>query len=298
MIVNERFILLKNVPNILDLSKKQIQGYTFEDNSPKHVYVTLELKKNIIRHFGFEKILDYVKNVKSSKDLSVLVMDQYPLVASYNRKTKGKIINLHPFNAKELGRVSYLNLYASLVYAYAFEKLVTKKVQVPDNMADVISNFLRSFFLQVFGRDYGLVGTYSNKIPGLNFLILVYILVAFFGRSQSNSTYQLATKTTGYLYKPHLDILNQVDFSNIHGLIKSLNAMEITPGLNIVKFTTKIHTYFKQLQILPAFEDGSRFLCFILVSSIGGQQIAPSFISKYNEAMYKRMLDFMQKRIF
>lgn len=297
MIVNERFILLKNVPNILDLSKSQINELTFEDNTPRHVYATLELKKNIIRHFGFEKILEYVKNVKISKDLSVLVWDKYPLVSSFNRKTNDKIINIHPFNTKELGRVSYLNLYASLLYAYSFEKLATKKLRVPDNMFEVISNFMRSLFIQVFGRDYGLVGTYSSEIPALNFILLTYILIAFFGRKQTTATYQMATKYSGFDYKPRLETLNNVDLSNIHGLIKGLSSMEIMPGLNIVKFTVKIKRFF-DVQMFPGFEDCSRFLSLILVSSFGGQRIAPPFISKYNPAMYKRMLDFMQKGLF
>ena len=298
MNITENFLLITGAPNILNMSKNEINKFTLEGNSPKHVYVALELKKNQIRHPSRDKILEYVKNVKVTKDLDVLVLDQYPLVSSYNRKTNSKIINIAPFNTKELGRVSYNNLFASVLYAYTFEKLVTGKLRIPDNLVQPISNFWFSFFVQIFGRDYGMTGTYSSKLPGLKFMLTLYILVAFFGRKQDRSSYNLAKQYSGYYFDEKLDVLNKLDISNIRGLISGLNLMEIMPGFNIIKFTTKVHQMF-DVQMLPMFEDLSRFLTTVVVANFGGQTIAKPFLSKkYNTKAFIQILQYIEKRLF
>lgn len=298
MKIKDTFSLLKGTPNILNLSKSQIGSFTLEGNSPKHVYVTLELKKNVIRHFALDKILEYVTNVKTTNDLNIIVNEQYPLVVSYSQKAHSKLVNISPFNAKDLGRVSYMNLYASILYAYTFDSLINGRLRIPDNMVKVISNFWFSLFVQVFGRAYGMTGTYSSKLPGLKFLITAYLLISFFGRKQDNAVYKSAKQYSGYLYEDKVDILNQIDMSDFRGFIKALSLMEIMPGFNIIKFTTTIHRIFSDVQILPGFEDLSRFMSLIMTSSVPQQTIAKSFIHKYNKEAYMDMLNYMKGRLF
>jgi hypothetical protein len=297
MNIKNSFTLIKGTPNILDLSKSEIQSFTLDGNTPRHVYVSLELKKNMINHIGFKKILNYVQNVKTTDDFNILFLEQYPLVASYNRKTNSKIVNIAPFNTKELSRVYYLNLYGATLYAYIFESLVTKRLRVPDNLAQPISNFFFSLFVQLFGRDYGMTGTYSSKLPGLKFLITAYILIAFFGRKQDRMTYKLSQQYSGYQFEEQLPILNRIDLSDIHGLIRALSLTDIMPGFNIIRFTTKATNIF-DLQMLPAFEDLSRFLSILAVSKVGGQNISKSFIKKYNLKIWARLTEFVEKKLF
>lgn len=298
MKINDNFLLTSGASNILNLSKDQIESATLDGNTPQHVYISLELKKSMIRHKGFDKILEYLKNVDKTKDLNILVLDQYPLVASYNRKTHSKIINIAPLNTKEVTRLSYLNLYASVLYTYVFEKLISNKLRIPDNMIQPISNFWFTLFVKVFGRAYGLTGTHSSKLPGLKFLITLYILVALFGRQQSKPTYTIAKQYSGYMYEDKIDILNRTDMNDIRGFIRSLSELEIMRGMNIIKFATTAHQRF-DLQMLPMFEDLSRFLSLIMVSSVGGgQTISKSFISKYNRDAYIQMYQYMEKRLF
>jgi hypothetical protein len=297
MNIKDKFQLISGAPNILDLSKAQVASLTLEGNSPQHLYATLDLKKSMIKHKGFNKIFDYLKSVKTSKDLEILYFEQYPLVASYNRKTNSKVINLFPFNTKELSRVSYLNLYAALLYSYTFDKIVNKNLRIPENMIQPISNFWFSMFVQVFGRDYGMTGTYSSKLPGLKFLITLYILVAFFGKKQDKAAYNLAKSYSGYMYDEKLSILKQSDLSNIHGLARALNAMDVMPGFNIVKYTTKMHRMY-DIQMLPAFEDLSRFLTSVMVSSVGGQTIIKTHLNTKNKSAFMLMLNYMEKRLF
>jgi len=301
MIITDRFTLLKGVSNLLDLSKNQVQDYTLDGNTPKHVFASLELKKNIIRHplvpNAFDKIFDYVKNVKTTNDLNILVLEQYPLVTSYNRKTHSRIVNINAFNSKEIGRVSYMNLYASLVYAYTFESMVTGRLRIPDNAAQPISNFLFSLFVQLFDRDYGLIVKHSIKLPALKFILTAYVLVAFFGRNQERPTYQLAKQYSGYNYENNIDVLKKIDLTNIRGLIQGLSEIGVMPGLNLIKFTTKIWKQY-DIQMLPGFEDLARFMSLIMVSSIGQQTISKTFIQKYNEVVYMQLLNIMKKKLF
>jgi hypothetical protein len=297
MIIKDNFTLLSGASNILNLSNAQINSLTLEGNSPKHVYATLELKKSMIRHFGVDKILEYVKNIKTTKNLNVVVYERYPLVTSYNQKTHSKLVNISPFNAKELSRVSYMNLYASILYAYTFDAIVNSRLRIPDNMAQPISNYWFSMFVQVFGKQYGMTGTYSSKLPGLKFLITLYILIAFFGRKQEKPTYNLAKQYSGYAYEDKVDILKKIDLTEIRGLIQALSETEIMPGFNIIKFTTMFHRLL-DVQMLAGFEDLSRFMSLIMTSSVGNQQIAKPFIHKYNKVAYMQMLQYMEKKLF
>jgi hypothetical protein len=298
MQIKKTFSLLKGTPNILDMSKSQIESLTLEGNSSKHVFVSLELKKNVIRHFALDKILDYVKNVKTTNDMSVIVNEQYPLVVSYSHKAHSKIINIVPFNAKDLARVSYMNLYASVLYAYTFDSLINGRLRIPDNMVKVISNFWFSLFVRMFGRAYGMTGTYSSKLPGLKFLITAYLLIAFFGRKQDNAVYKAAKQYSGFSYEDNVDILNKIDMSDFRGFIKSLTLMEIMPGFNIIKFTVAIHRIFDDVQILPGFEDLSRFMSLVMISSVPQQTIVKPVFRKYNVEAHSDILNYIKGRLF
>jgi hypothetical protein len=298
MVIKDKFTLLSGNDNVLNLSQSQIDSLTLEPNLPKLVYASLELKSNMIHHMGFDTILKYLQTSIAKKDLDVIHWDQYSLSASYNKKTKSKIVNIAPFNAKDINRVSYMNLYADVVYAYAFEGFVTERIKLPISLTPMISNYWFSFFVQAFGKDYGMTGTYSSKLPGLKFLITTYIMIAFFGKPQNTSTYNLAKKYSGYNYTDDLNVLKQKDLSDIKGFIQALSDMGIMPGLNLVKFTSKVVKFFNGISFLPAFEDLSRFMSLILVSSINNQSIAKPFIKKYNEKIYIQLVKYMEKKLF
>jgi hypothetical protein len=298
MVIKDKFTLLSGNENVLNLSQKQIADLSLEQNAPKYVYASLELKKSLINHHGFDKILKVVQNVKTTKDLDVIVWDQYSISASYNRKTKSKIVNLAPFNAKDISRVSYMNLYASVVYAHAFENFVTGRVKLPVNMAPQISLYWFGLFNQVFGKDYGLTGTYSSKLPALKFLLTLYIFVAFFGKTQNKQTFNLAKQYSGYDYTDIETILKKNDFTDIKNLIKALSESGIMPGFNLVKFTSKIVNFFGGITFLPAFEDLSRFMSLLVVSTISNQTIAKPFIAKYNKKVFTQLVKYVESKLF
>ncbi len=69
------------------------------------------------------------------------------------------------------------------------------------------------------------------------------------------------------------------------------------PGIKPYSFTTKIYRWYG-INLLPGFEDCSRFIMAIVAASIGGSKMVPSFIStKYNERAFNSIVE-MSKKIF
>ena len=129
MKIKDSFKLISGTPNILKLSESVLRSFYNEENSPPHVIAILELKRKGIVHFTNKKIFHLIANIKKREVIQIVNLD-YALPVSYNPPTKGLIINLKPMEVKEISNMSPNDLYASLVYAYAFEKMVTKKFKI------------------------------------------------------------------------------------------------------------------------------------------------------------------------
>jgi len=192
--------------------------------------------------------------------------------------------------------MNHNDLYAAIVYAYTFSKLVNNKFEVRENYAKPIINYIVSLLVQVFGKEYGLDGNYSSLIGKLRFLVSCYVSAAFFGHVLGPSLFKHAVINAPYVYKNEEDMLLKYDFTRIIDFIKSLSDTKVAPGLTTIKFTTKIHRFFG-IEMIAAFEDLSRFLCSILVSSIPGSGVVPSYIEKYNQREYYNILE-ITKRMF
>jgi hypothetical protein len=296
MVIKDRFRLVSGAQNLFNVSASVIKSYQIEENNPRHVFAVLELKKNSIRHFSNNKIFDLIKDKNRRESIQVVKIESYPLPVSFNPPSKGMIINLKPFEVNEISNMNPNDLYASLVYAYAFAHLVTKKFKISESYAQIIVNYLLSFYVQVFGKEYGLVGIYSAGIPKLKFLIACYILSAFFGYKTDKKLFSKASTLAPYLYTNEYDQLLRYDFSQIEEFIRAASELKVMPGLTILIFTSKLYKYFG-INILPAIEDCSRFFSVILTSSVPGSRVVPRNIVKYNEKEYFKLVDIM-KRLF
>lgn len=293
MIIKKNFRLVSNVPNVLELSPAIINTYSYEENSPRHIFAFLELKRRSIPHFTNNTIFKLVSNIKERDVLQVVDLDQYPLHVSYNHPTKGMITNLKPFGVKEISSLSANDLYASLVYSYTFTKLVTKKFKINESYSKHIINYLLSMFVQLFGRKYGLLATYSSGISKLKFLVACYVYAAFFGYKTDLNLLKIASRAAPYLYNNEIDMFLKYDFSKIEDFIQVLSDSKVMPGMNLIRFTATIHTYMK-VEMLSAMEDVSRFFSVLLTANIPGSRIVPTFISKYNERAYYNLIDIMR----
>lgn len=294
MVIKDKFRLVANAQNILNLSPSIISANIKEENNPRHVFAVLELKKNSINHFSSKKIFSLIGDMNKREAIQVIRLDEYPLQVSYNRPTKGLLINLKQFDVDEVSSMNPNDLYASIVYAYAFSLLVNKKFKISESYAKPIIDYMLSFYVQVFGKEYGLVGIYASGIPKLKFLIACYILSSYFGYSTNKNLFNKVVPLAPYAYSEEYSDLLRYDFSKVEDFIKALSDLKVMPGLSITKFTSKLYRFFG-INILPAIEDCSRFFCTILTSSVPGNSMVPKFLFKYNENRYHTLIDITRR---
>lgn len=294
MIIKDTFRLVSGAPNLFKVSASVVKSHQIEENSPRNIFTFLEQRKKTIKHFTTTSMFNLLKDKKKRESIQVVKIDGYPLPVSYNPPTRGMIINLKPFEVNEIASMSPNDLYASLIYAYSFATLVTKKFKISESYADIIVKYLLSFYVQIFGKEYGLVGIYASGIPKLKFLIACYVLSSFFGYKTNKKLFTKASTIAPYLYANEFESLKSYDFYYIEEFIKAVSELKIMPGLTVNSFTSKLYKHFG-INILPAIEDCSRFFSVILTSSVPGSRLVPRYLFKYNEKEYFKLIEIMRR---
>lgn len=287
MEIKEKFNLLKNVSNVLNVSSSYIKQNSIE-NGPRKLFVTLKLIENRINHFTKNKIFSLLTNIKERKKVHVVTFENYPLHVAYNKRDKSIIINLSAFGTNDISRIDSKNLYACMVYGICFYEIVSGKKNIPEKSYSTIVNYLLSVLIKLFGKEFGLLGIYSSEIGKLKFLLSCYILSSFFGE-KGNSMYKKASTISFFNYRDIEEQLDKVDFSNIENFIKALSDFGVMPGIDKYRFTSKV-LRFLSINFLPGLEDLARFISVITTSDISGSNIVPTFISKYNETEFSKLL--------
>jgi len=296
MIIKEKFTLLKDVPNIISMPSKSLAVASIEKGSVKIANV-LDMIKNKIDHFTKNRVYSILEN-KNLNKIVVVNNETYILPVSYNIPTKQIIINLAPFGIDDIYPTSPdpKNLYSTLVYGICLSDLVSGKVEIPSKYFAVISTFLLSIFIRLFGKEFGLLGTYASEIPKLSFLISCYILSAFFDEVGEES-FRKASTTSSFDYRPIEQELNRYNFKSIEDFILSLSDFKVMPGITKVGFTAKFLKILS-LNFLPGLEDLSRFMSICSASTVSGSTIAPTFLGqKYNSGEFKKIIE-ITKPIF
>ena len=298
MVIKQTFELLKGNQNLLDLSPQKLKPLKI-DLGPRKVFVVLKLMENKIDHFTKKKIFENLEDVEKRKILEVVNMPDYGLHISYNNPTKQIILNLSPFNTDDIypNNPDPKNIYASMVYGLCLYNLVNDKINVPEKYFPSVAGFLTSMLIQIFGRDYGLLGSYSTEIPKLKFLVCIYILVSFFNEDPEKA-YKKASVAAGIDLKYIKEDLEKgnYDFNSIIDFLRALSELKVMTGMNKYAFTNKIYKMLGA-SFLPALEDFSRFISIITTSSISGSSIVPTFINRYNRDEYLKLLE-ISKLVF
>lgn len=295
--VKERFDLLKNVPNVLNMSVSEVKQTSIELGHRK-IFVNLEQVKGRINHYTKNKIIEMVSNIKTRENqFHVLYLPGYPLPISYNKTTKAFIINIGALGIDDIqpDNPGVYNLYALMVYGIMFSDIISGKAKLPEKYASVISSFILSLFMRLFGKIYGLTGSFSTQIPKMEFLINVYILNSFYGVSGIES-YKRASTASSFNYKDIEENLKSYNFSNINDFIKSLSDFDVMPNINRYVFAQKMQRFFN-INMLAALEDCARFFAVLTTSSIKGSNIVSTYLYKYNEREFSKLLE-VSKVIF
>ena len=297
MVIQDKFKLIREASNILNVPEVILNRFQEAENNPRNIFTFLKQRERSIKaHFTNDKIFRLIENIKEREMIKVVTFDDYILPVSYSPVADAIIINLKPFNVKEISEFSPNNLYALLVYGYAFRKFI-KDTKVPDNFAGTVISYFLSLFVKLFGKEYGLLGIYASGIPKLKYMIAVYILCSFFGYPINDKLLRKATTFAPYDFRAERTALLQYNYRDIKEFIKALSETRVFPGIKLYGFTAKVHRSL-EISFMPALEDLSRFICILLSADIKGSTIVKSFISSaYNQSAYDQTL-VIAKRAF
>lgn len=295
MVVKEKFVILKDIPNIIDISSSTLSAFEV-DNGMRKVFVVLELIKTGFSHYTKNTIFKLVGNVKKRELIKIANIPNYILPVTYNTKTNNIIINIQALGYSDIDvtKINPKDLYAAILYGYVFYSIISKNFVIKTEYFQYISNFLISIFIRLFGKAYGLLGIYSTEISKLKFLIGCYILSSFFEIKNQNTIYKLSSVYSKYDIDLVSDKIGFYDFTNIKDFIRSLDELKVMPGINENIFVSRMYGMIGY-GFMPALEDLARFFSIIISSSVPGAKIVPGFIKKYNETEYVRILEISHK---
>jgi hypothetical protein len=294
--VKQKFDLLKGVDNVLKVSSSTISK-ALVGNGPRKIFVNLELEKRRINHFTKDKVFSLITSKSARKIINVVNFDKYALPITYNVTTKGMIINISHFGVDDIlsTKPGPINLYALMVYGITFSTLVSGQIRVSDRYSSAMADYMTSLLIRFFGKQYGLLGSFSSEIIKLKFLINCYILGSFFGTT-GLAAWKRASAAASYSYKDIEDKLKRYDFTTINDFITSLSETGVMPNINRHLFAGKM-LQMLGLNFMPALEDLSRFISILTTSDIKGSNIVPTWISKYNERAFQSILE-ISRNIF
>lgn len=288
IVIKKSFELLKGVDNLLELSPREIKGFSVE-NGQRLLHNVIEMTETSVEHFAKAKIS---KQIEKIEEIALVRLETYPLHVSYNIPTKQIVLNIAPFNIDTITaiRPDPRNIYAMMVYGICFRGLVTNKGnQLKDRYAAVFASYYTSMMIQMFGREYALLDKYSKQIPMLKYLISCYVLISFFGVERKQA-YKMSRAISGSGPLEVESKLDSYDFTNIGGLIESLSGLEVLPGITKPLFMGKILKYMS-VHFVPGLEDISRMIALSSATLVKGSNLVPGFIRRYNEDEYMKILE-------
>ncbi len=294
MIVKKEFSFLKNIPNLINIPVKEIESLTDDLDLRNLSRSLLMMERKFSSHFTSNKIYKMISDIDiSKKNISIVKLEQYPLPVTVNIPSQTIVINLSYSDGQDINRLSSKEIYSYLVYGYCLRELVNFDMKIKLNFAEPIINFLMSVFIRLFGKQYGLLGSYQYEISKVKFLLSCYVYRSFFGVDKKYELYNKAETLSTFRYNDIIDLLSNYEFYDIDDLINSLSKTSAMPGLTKYEFASKC-LKFLGLNFICGIEDFSRFISLISASNINGTTLIPSYFYKYNVTEYQKLLTISQ----
>jgi len=296
--VKEKFDLISTVDNIENLNSSRIRSMEIDDGLKK-MYNSINVSVNKSQDKFYSKIIE--KLVMSKKygitiyDYKPVLYDNYKMAVVYNKPTREILVNIAYYNVDDIygNKPDPKTLISCIIYGFVLERIIEKKVNIHDDFAGPIITFLNTVVLSIFGKNYGLIGAYSNRIPILKYLTACYVLSSFFG-IHGSTLFEKAKSYANVDFRNDIEALTRYDFSNILQYIKVISDAKVMPGFNVHEFTNKIYK-FLGIHFIAAFEDFSRFMALMTISAIAGNTFVPFSLKKYNQKEYMRIVNTCKK---
>ncbi len=282
-IPKKNFSLLKNVPNIVSLPQSTIDTIKLDEYDINTIHQMLKLLLPRINHFSTNLMEKKLQNYFS--DIDFVRFRNYPLVATFNEKTNRPIVNVNVFGKKEVSNIENRSLYSAILYAYLCKLFTLRPLKI--QTYEDVSLFLSNMIMKIFGKKYGIMASYEDMIPKLQFIITSYVLVSFYNQKQQN-VYSKASKYGASIKDFNVDI-NQYDLSDSKILIKLLSESGVFPGMLLIDFVASIVNRYGVLMI-PFFEDEMRFMATLGASSMATGGLFPPYIEQFQKTIYIKLI--------
>lgn len=282
MIIKDKFELIKlstgEISNMPSLSRGTLSAYAFNKDDVNYIHNLYNVYNRTKQHPAGSVISDHIK------ECMVVKLDNYPLPGFITAKGL-PVVNLGVLSERLITDYQPPDIFTAYLYTLSLKSYLTKKPFKPGT-EDHVSNMIFAIFMNWYGKKAGLVGSYTELIPKLRFIIWLYTSVAFMGKKDEKT---LRIKLSNMLQLDIDDMNLEYNFKSIIDMLKCINDNNIIP-MSENKFSTTTITRTGNMNFLPVFEDISRFFASVVAVSVpGNKQFQNIFVS--NKPLYLRLLD-------
>ena len=281
MRVKDKFELISKegtpVLNVVDLPETTLKTFSIDEESRMYLVGLVKTFFRIKGHSLGGLTSDLIP------ECLVVKLPQYPL-AGFVTSTFKPVVNLSPITLTDITDYSPLVAFSLFLYAISLSLFIKNKPFKRGIDLDV-SKMYFSVFMKLYGKKAGLVGSYINLIPKLQFLINLYTVTGLMGLPQDKDL--IRQISTRYYVNP-TEMNLDYDFKSIVQLLRAINDNNIL-SISEYKFSESITKMFG-ISSIPMFEDISRFFSSILVASIPGNSYISNYWSKVNTKLFQKLL--------
>ena len=139
--------------------------------------------------------------------------------------------------------------------------------------------------MKFYGKKSGLVGSHSDLMPKLRYLITLYVHCGMLGNPDNA---RIRRRIASSMYSTFDDMLLDFDFTTIDGMLTAINKNRII-SISLNTFSNQVVRY-GGIQSLPMFEDITRFYTTLLAGTVSGSKIFSSYWSKILPKLHDRLI--------
>lgn len=263
--------------NIFTLTEKALEPYRYQQKDIDYMKILIG---------AYERSKNNEFSTLMSKYIDQCIVIDYPEYSLPGSCTENfiPIVNLAPLKATIITDLQPANVYAAFIYTILFTNYAKNKA-FKDDMVDTIVLFYFNIFMNMYGKSSGLIGSFSDLVPKLRFLIYLYVNQCLFGNELND---KIINKISAFLAIDKTTIqYTNYDFSSPVGFLRCVKANNII-AISENSFSTAI-IKFGGLLSVPMFEDVSRLFSTLLAIDIKGNTIFSNYWSKKSPAIYEKM---------
>lgn len=281
MKAKEKFELLSgktgDVYNVLPVKKNTLKA--FEVSKEDYVYLQTVFMAYSRGRTENKKLLEHVKSVKITK------LETYPLPGYVSKDGEG-YINLSVLPSKFTSDYSSPDLYAMLLYSLALKTFINKN-PFPDDVENIISEFYIQTYMNLFGKKYGLTGTYKSLIHSMQVILGLYVRCSILGKELNDES---ISKISNKYYLDANSLKIDDSIKTTVGMLRLMRSNNILPITENIFGTNVINV--GGMNSLPMFEDGYRLFATIIASSVPGNTVFTKYWRKKQQKIYEKVLTY------